>query len=508
MVNWAIILLYYIMKQTGGVLAQEYQEYLKSHGVDAITPFIWMLQSGTMGITDGNTNQSTVIDLGDTVTLTALSSESLFGFVFKLTLSGDLHYPYVTTNNIPIHDFIIKLVGVSTTQEKDRLPSFTLVTHPGALGGYKNIHKELVTQTNFNAEADLQEYVWKESVSYGRPELCPSVEYAGIIDSDEKINILLSKFVYHLPNNSVENSIMTYLNNIIYDRKTNSRYPNRRLGVVLMPAVPNARTFFSFIQPNKRDAPYVTVAVVNDVVANIIAQIVRLFVWLKVIHLDLHSNNVLVYYKTEVLSRQYESTIIDFGIASRINPPISDIYFLQGQKKVMEGEINAFNSSFSSIVGNESKIAFMRNVMNCITYYDARVHYNKHVRNASIMTDDNGKKYIDETNKDGTTYRIWVYDGDHATKSRPTFTKLITPEFSMTYEFHQLQWIDKYMKNDSIMTSAFDKLRGMVDIKRAPDEANKPVNPAKRTRRGGKTKKYKKSRRHKKTKRYKKANAI
>ena len=73
------------MKQTGGVLAQEYQEYLKSHGVDAITPFIWMLQSGTMGITDGNTNQSTVIDLGDTVTLTALSSESLFGFVFKLT---------------------------------------------------------------------------------------------------------------------------------------------------------------------------------------------------------------------------------------------------------------------------------------------------------------------------------------------------------------------------------------------------------------------------------------
>jgi hypothetical protein len=153
-------------------------------------------------------------------------------------------------------------------------------------------------------------------------------------------------------------------------------------------------------------------------------------------------------------------------------------------------------------------MAFMRNVMNCITYYDARVHYNKHVRNASIMTDDNGKKYIDETNKDGTTYRIWVYDGDHATKSRPTFTKLITPEFSMTYEFHQLQWIDKYMKNDSIMTSAFDKLHGMVDIKRAPDEANKPVNPVKRTRRGGKTKKYKKSRRYKKTKRYKKANAV
>ena len=496
------------MKQTGGVLAQEYQEYQKSHGIDAITPFIWMLQSGTMGITDGNTNQSSVIDLKDTVTLTALSSESLFGFVFKLTLSGDLHYPYVTTSNIPIQDFIIKLVGVSTTQEKDRLPSFTLVTHPGAVGGYKNIHKELVTQSNFNTEAALQEYVWKESVSYGRPELCPSVEYAGIIDSDEKINILLSKFVYHLPNNSVENSIMTYLNNIIYDGKTGARYPNRRLGVVLMPAVPNARTFFSFIRPNKRDAPYVTAAVVNDVVANIIAQIVRLFVWLKVIHLDLHSNNVLVYYKTEVLSRQYESTIIDFGIASRINPPISDIYFLQAQKKVMDIEINAFNSSFSSIVGNESKIAFMRNVMDCITYYDARVHYNKHVRNASIMTDDTGKKYIDETNKDGTTYRIWVYDGDHATKSRPTFTKLITPEFSMTYEFHQLQWIDKYIKNDSIMTSAFDKLRGMVDIKRGPDESDKPVNPAKRTRRGGKTKKYKKSRGYRKSRKYKKTKTL
>ena len=50
------------MKQTGGVLAQEYQDYQKSHGIDAITPFIWMLQSGTMGVTDGNANQSTVID--------------------------------------------------------------------------------------------------------------------------------------------------------------------------------------------------------------------------------------------------------------------------------------------------------------------------------------------------------------------------------------------------------------------------------------------------------------
>jgi hypothetical protein len=495
------------MKQTGGVLAQEYQEYQKSHGIDAITPFIWMLQSGTMGITDGNTNQSTVVNLGDTVTLTALSSESLFGFVFKLTLSGELHYPYVTMNNMPIHDFIIKLVGVSTTQEKDRLPGFTLVTHPGAVGGYKNLHKELVTQANFNAEAALQEYVWKESVSYGRPELCPSVEYAGIIDSDEKINILLSKFVYHLPSNSVENSIMTYLNNIIYDRKTNSRYPNRRLGVVLMPAVPNAQTFYSFIRPNKRNAPYVTAAVIDDVVANIIAQIVRLFVWLKVIHLDLHSNNVLVYYETEVLSRQYKSTIIDFGIASRINPPISDIYFLQAQKKVMDIEINAFNISFYNIVGDESKIAFMRNVINCINYYDARVYYNKQVRNVSMLTDDNGKKYLDETDKDGTVHRVFYYDGDHATKSRPTITKIIKPEFSTTYELHQLQWIDKYIKNDSIMTSAFDKLRGMVDIKRAPDESDKPdkpANPAKRARRGGKTKRCKKSRKCKKSRRHKK----
>jgi hypothetical protein len=412
----------------------------------------------------------------------------------------------VTTNNIPIQDFIIKLVGVSTTQEKDRLPSFTLITHPGEVGGYKNIHKELVTQTNFNTEAALQEYVWKESVSYGRPELCPSVEYAGIIDSDEKINILLSKFVYHLPNNSVENSIMTYLNNIIYDGKTGSRYPNRRLGVVLMPAVPNAQTFYSFIRPNKRNAPYVTAAVVDDVVANIIAQIVRLFVWLKVIHLDLHSNNVLVYYKTEVLSRQYKSTIIDFGIASRINPPISDIYFTQALKKVMEGEINAFNSSFSSIVGNESKMAFMRNVMNCITYYDARVHYNKQVRNVSVMTDDMGKKYIDETNKDGATHRIWLYDGDHATKSRPTITKT---ELNTTYEFHQLQWIDKYIKNDSIMTAAFDKLRGMVDIKRDTDESTVvPDKPAKRARRGGKTNKYKQSRRYRKSRKYKKTKTV
>jgi hypothetical protein len=216
---------------------------------------------------------------------------------------------------------------------------------------------------------------------------------------------------------------------------------------------------------------------------------------------------VLVYYETEVLSRQYKSTIIDFGIASRINPPISDIYFLQAQKKVMDIEINAFNISFYNIVGDESKIAFMRNVINCINYYDARVYYNKQVRNVSMLTDDNGKKYLDETDKDGTVHRVFYYDGDHATKSRPTITKIIKPEFSTTYELHQLQWIDKYIKNDSIMTSAFDKLRGMVDIKRAPDESDKPdkpANPAKRARRGGKTKRCKKSRKCKKSRRHKK----
>jgi hypothetical protein len=171
----------------------------------------------------------------------------------------------------------------------------------------------------------------------------------------------------------------------------------------------------------------------------------------------------------------------------------------------MDIEINAFNSSFYNIISNESKIACMRNVINCITYYDARVHYNKMVRNVSILTDDMGKKYVDETDKNGAVHRVLFYDGDHATKSRPTITKA---EFSKTYEFHQLQWIDNYTKNDSIMKTAFDKLRGMVDIKREPDKSDESDKPAKRSRRGGKTKKYKKSRKYKKTKRYKKPNAL
>jgi hypothetical protein len=78
----------------------------------------------------------------------------------------------------------------------------------------------------------------------------------------------------------------------------------------------------------------------------------------------------------------------------------------------------------------------------------------------------------------------------------------------MTYEFHQLQWIDKYTKNDSIMTAAFDKLRGMVDIKRAPDESDESDKPVKRARRGGKTKKYKKSRRYRKSRKYKKTKTL
>ena len=43
------------------------------------------------------------------------------------------------------------------------------------LKDYNGVHKSSESRESFFNEAKLQQYIWKESITFGRPAICPSV---------------------------------------------------------------------------------------------------------------------------------------------------------------------------------------------------------------------------------------------------------------------------------------------------------------------------------------------
>jgi hypothetical protein len=447
--------------QDGGVIAPEYQN------LNASELLSFMLESGTMGVTEETTKKRKAVQLYNSIELSILSISSLFGFVFKLTLPDHIQSPFMGLSatglrfNEPIREFIIKLVVVSKLNG-DTLAPIQFITDPNVVGGYASIPKKPVSEAGFNEEVRIQNDIWVKSVAGSRPAICPPVEYADIIEFSREGNAnadkLLTQFNKNLPNDEMERNTIRYLASTIYHRNASGNggyyYENRSLGVVLMPSIPGSQTFYEF-----RKRTDIAIDVVQNVTSNIIAQIVRLLIDIQVIHLDLHYANVLV-------DNKFNSTIIDFGIASQINSGSDDAYFNVDEKTQILTEITKFNKDYWKFYNTNlarDKINFIRTVM----------------------------KYI--ANKDvNRQARIGKPDGHY-----------------------QLRWTDEYINNDAIMLSAFDRLYGMMftNIDKSGDglssrtieqRTNGNIELAnKRSRKGGKSKKSKKTKKSKKSKKSK-----
>ncbi len=432
--------------------------------------------------------------------VTLLTANSLNGFMFKVDIGDDiLEYPYLDLLpgsqrfSVDVKSFIIKIVVVSK-RERDRLAP--LIFHKSHIVGDQIIiKKEAVSPESFEKEAIIQDSIWIKSVSGSRPAICPSVAYASIMEDDVS-DQLLGKLQERLnPNdNFYENVTISYLADAIYNRPKKSYYDFRKLGILLMPTIPDARTFYRFIQenPNVPTTPNVLREVVRDVVANIIAQIVRMFIELKIIHLDLHVDNVMVYKENE--NDGYKSKIIDFGRASILESGYADVYFSGEEKAEMLDEIaDMYTEQVNEINIAENaveKIDFMHDVMDYITDQEKSAYQKAYP----------GRKPVG---------------------------------------YYQLHWTEQFI-DDDIMLSAFNKLHSMMlvdigrgagisyrtinskhphrlDFPREPEPAVKRANaeleadhesepePDAKRKRGGKSKKSKPTKKSKKSKTTKKS---
>lgn len=224
--------------------------------------------------------------LSGSARIQALTVDSLSGFMITLNVDPrDSTYRHFQTIRVPnITNFIIKIVVI--TEKKRPLPKFN------------GKNKSSETESSFLTEARLQQVVWIRNIIGGKPEFTPSVANFALFDDKQSSNLLKCLGAKGGPDTM---DIIHYL----------SKFHSWKLGVLLMPMIDNSVTLYNYLHTHPDD---------NDqfiAYSNTIANIVKLFIIVHVIHWDLHSGNAMI-----VDNDTKKSFLIDFGRASNIKKPI------------------------------------------------------------------------------------------------------------------------------------------------------------------------------------------
>jgi hypothetical protein len=249
--------------------------------------------------------------------ISLLTNSSLKGFMYRLNVSeDDTYYNGLSERgnrfSKPITDFILKIVIIRKKSDDN-------------LGNCEGIDKASESNMSFFEESKLQMKIWKESISGGFPEICPSVANLALFDNENSIN-----FIECIQKKEIYGSLGYNILGWIVEKL---KSPKNKVGVLLMPTVNNSTTFWDFIQVPGHD----------DMVYYLAAQVVRLFIICKTIHFDLHENNSLV-------KNGKESIIIDFGRASDLANGEDDEYLGALQKKSI---LKYSNILYNELIGTK-----------------------------------------------------------------------------------------------------------------------------------------------------------
>jgi hypothetical protein len=351
--------------------------------------------------------------------LSLLTYSSLYGFMITLDVTKEnsnyfgLNSTY-TKFNVPVTSFILKLAVI--TERSTRLPEYMGVT------------KSTETQDRFLSEAKLQQSIWEKTIVGGREGVCPSVVNLAFFNNHESKSLLRqimdkilkdrseTYFEYITGRNKSELiEMIDYLDRIL------SLHPTYEIGILVMPNIQNSVTFHKFLYMNNTD-----INVIKDVVTKIVTKILRLYVNAKVIHMDLHQNNILVYSTDNGETRVM---LIDFGRASSIDNNTDDRYLNSIDKKIMN---NQADSIFDSIFNINLNDTFNTNVIFLLGKY-----YDNWFRNYEIIKNDvfqllKNEMSVTRSNITNTTIqryknRGWLIDFEREHDQEVRYPDIYTP---------------------------------------------------------------------------------
>jgi len=327
-----------------------------------------------------------------------LTYKSLKGFMIYIDVSeDDSEYFSIQGGKFTklVTSFLLKF-AVITPNNDEGLPTF------------KTIGKSSESKKSYFEEAKLQQKIWKNSISGGRPEICPPVANFSLFENNDSIDLLA--FLQSKTTGDVK-EVLDYLFDCV---NVNKDYG---IGVLTMPKVDNSITFGDFIYSPSRSNFYgitINTETKNDVFSSVASKIVRLFIDIGVIHFDLHSGNALIFKTSD---NQLNSLIIDFGRASDLNSGVDDEYLTETEKQDIIKEKNKFyNKLFSMSLDSPEaeKVKYCKEILD----YIADIDYDKNQQMFSF-TDKNR---------------------------------------------YQMDWYDKFPTNPTVMAKVFDLVKQSVEL--------------------------------------------
>lgn len=313
-------------------------------------------------------------------TIKCISYSSLEGFIFTITVN-EANAVFNGLNEKsefkkPISTALLKLVLIkrhgSTTN------NFEFIIDD------KKIRKRATTVDAFNNEINVQYDVYKNTLNYNNIPICPSIIYNNVIDMKSQILRFLLKIKGKGRQSIITSEIIEDLFDI-YNAPKN--IPT--LGIIGMEFAEGYQTLDSYINDKENSYSDGTVTEENDMytlqtcevdckcVSSIVVNVIRLFISSGIIHLDLHSGNIMINKKLQ------KSEIIDFGMIQpmRITQNNIEYYTYENlifDKKINNPSVEALNNylytnlgSASKYIGNGEQL-FMQEYLYGITSDDER----------------------------------------------------------------------------------------------------------------------------------------
>jgi len=339
--------------------------------------------------------------------LQILSYSSLSGFIFSLVVNP-LYTEYYGLDDTfsqfdkPITSFVLKIVIITPPSSRRELDYYRIYIDHNTKPHIYNKFAE--TKDTFFQECKLQQHIWIKSIEGGREPICPSVANLVFFTNSEAKEILHSfKLKIGENNNSKKRNKSKGKRSKRRKPNDNPRYNSSErstdyssevpieyllnalnastyeLGIMTMPTIENSCTlndFKNMYNPDPRIENTVTKESVYEAYVYAIAQLIRLFIEMHVIHFDLHDNNVLVYYHRNIL----KCMLIDFGEACDLkkknkymnNLAIRNFYLHKANLYVRFIDFNRKKE-----IANEEKNEFIEEIIKLLIHADTQISFDR-----------------------------------------------------------------------------------------------------------------------------------
>jgi len=255
-----------------------------------------------------------------------ISYNSLAGYIFIIKIEPDdavfLNLDSDNKYTIPVTNILVKFALITPTK----------LHYANAID---KTDKSTMIKQDFEKEKNIQLDIYKKTLESNNIPICPSIIYYDVIPNKPDSELLTicynkiiekNKYAEEMYNNSKEPHILTNLDEMDITQKVIEEileYKNRsskvEVGIIGMEYANGYTTFDSYLYNITKDQRHIK-GIYDSIkcdmhckcIANIIINIIRLFISNGIIHMDLHVNNIMVNVE------QHKSLLIDFGLYNKL----------------------------------------------------------------------------------------------------------------------------------------------------------------------------------------------